>query len=144
MTAPSKPNKLNATLVTQTSVNLRWSGVIGATSYNYSFNGSSVTPATESLSGQTAKFTGLTAGTAYSIIVSSVNSGGSTASSILYVTTTPSTPTKSTTHGHENNVSVVDETKKDENSLENSFLSVSLMISSTLGNFSFNSFTTST
>jgi hypothetical protein len=41
----------------------------------------------------------------------------------LQADSTPSTPTKSTTNGHENNVSVVDETKKDENSLENSLVS---------------------
>jgi sugar lactone lactonase YvrE len=92
-TSPTKPTGLAASLITQTSLTLTWSGVIGAQSYTYSFNGSTVTPATQSLSGQTATFTGLTAGTAYSIIVNSVNSGGSTASNPLSVTTTPSTPT---------------------------------------------------
>lgn len=43
----------------------------------------------------------------------------------LQADSTPSTPTKTTTNGHENNVvSVVDETKKDENSIENSLSSI--------------------
>jgi hypothetical protein len=81
--------------VTGTTVSLSWTGGNNATSYTYTLNGTSATPTNNNVSGKSATFTGLSASTAYAIIVTAVNSGGNAASSSVSTTTSapPAAPT---------------------------------------------------
>ena len=87
------PTGLSSSSITTTGFTVSWSGAVGATSYTYTFGGVPATPSSSDVSGKTATFSGLTAGTAYAVIVTAVNSGGSTSSSSFIVTTRPSAPT---------------------------------------------------
>jgi len=93
---PQAPIGITGSSITQTGFTLNWSGGAAATSYTYTFNGSPVTPISSSVSNKTATFTGLTAGTPYAIIITSVNSFGSTPSSSTNIPTVPSQPTSLT------------------------------------------------
>jgi hypothetical protein len=89
-TLPPKPTSLSLSNVSLTGFTVNWSGTSGITSFTYSLNGVNTVPA--SSTSTSASFTGLSSGTAYVIIVNSVNSGGSTASDSLTGSTLPSQP----------------------------------------------------
>lgn len=78
--------------ISQTGFTLNWSGGAAATSYTFTFNGSAATPISSSVSNKTATFAGLTAGTTYAIIITSVNAFGTTPSSSTSIPTVPSQP----------------------------------------------------
>ena len=90
LTTPGQPTSLNATNVTSAGFTVNWSGASGATSYTYTIDGTTKVPT--SSTSTSATFTGLLAGTSYAIIVTGINTGGSTASSSLSVLTLPSVP----------------------------------------------------
>ena len=96
--APQAATSLVASSITATSFTLGWNGGSGATSYTYTLGGVSKTPTTDnsSSSSPSVVFTGLVASTAYAVIVIATNSGGSTNSSPLTVTTTEAAPTAPT------------------------------------------------
>ena len=85
---PTQPTFNTTTSITSTAFTVNWSGGSGATSYTYTLNGSAATPSSSIT--QSATFTSLTANTAYNVIVTAVNNGGSTSSSSLSVSTYPS------------------------------------------------------
>lgn len=66
------PSTLYATLITETSVKLEYSSVVGATSYNISTSPATTLATTSDLS---YLFVGLTPGTEYTFYVAAVNSG---------------------------------------------------------------------
>lgn len=71
-----------------------WTGGIRATSYTYTLNGSAATPSTDnSLTSNSVTFTGLTASTPYTLIVTAVNSTSTTSSLSTTVTTLIPPPT---------------------------------------------------
>ena len=81
-------------LINTTSFVATWTGGINATSYTYTLNTVTVTPTVE---GKTATFTGLSPATAYSLIITGVNSVYSTSTSSTSVSATtlilpPTTP----------------------------------------------------
>ena len=88
---PLRPSNLLISALTQTSFTVGWSGA-GATSYTYTLNGSDATPSTEG--DNSATFTGLTAGTAYAVIVTAINATDSQASQPKGTTTLPNPPTQ--------------------------------------------------
>jgi hypothetical protein len=80
--------------INTTSFVATWTGGINATSYTYTLNTVTVTPTVE---GKTATFTGLSAATAYSLVITAVNSVYSTSTSSTSVSATtlilpPTTP----------------------------------------------------
>jgi hypothetical protein len=85
---PTQPTFNPSTSITSTGFTVNWSGGTGATSYTYTLNGSAATPSSSTAS--SATFTSLAANTAYSVIVTAVNTGGNTSSSSLSVSTYPS------------------------------------------------------
>jgi len=88
---PTQPS-LTSSAITDTSFTVSWTGGVGATSYTYKINDNSVTPSTDNgLASQSAIFTGLQSDTAYLVVVSASNEGGTTASSSLPVTTLKTT-----------------------------------------------------
>jgi hypothetical protein len=89
-TPPTAPS-VSTTSITYSSVEVSWTGGLRATSYSYTLNGSVVTPSSET--GSSATFIGLSAATAYTVIVTAVNNGGETASEPLDVTTFRTPPT---------------------------------------------------
>jgi len=93
---PAAPTSIMGSSITQTGFSLTWSGGTGATSYTFSLNGSAATPISSSVSNKTATFSGLTAGTTYAIIITAVNSFGSTPSSSTSIPTLPSNITNLT------------------------------------------------
>ena len=76
------------TSITSSAFTVNWTGGTGATSYTYTINGTAATPFSSTAT--SARFTGLAAGTTYSVIVTAVNDGGNTSSSPLSVTTSVS------------------------------------------------------
>ena len=71
-----------------------WTGGLRATSYTYTLNGSAATPSTDNgVSSNSITFTGLTASTAYTLIVTAVNSTSTTSSLSTTVTTLIPPPT---------------------------------------------------
>ena len=98
---PTQP-VLNVTNVTTTTAQINWSGAVGATSYSYSLNGSSIVPTVDS--GLVSKFivlTALSSQTTYSVVVTATNSLGSTASAPLTITTTGPPPTAMVLSSHD-------------------------------------------
>jgi hypothetical protein len=92
-TSPPTPPILTSTQL-QTTITLNWTGAVGATSYSYKLNGNSVTPSTDNgVSNKSATFSGLTASTSYTLLVTAINLNGSTISQPLTVTTLPQAPT---------------------------------------------------
>ena len=80
--------------ITYESFAVSWTGGVRATSYIYTLNGSPVTPfADNGLTTQVALFSGLSAATNYTVVVTAVNNGGSTSSEALAVTTFNTPPT---------------------------------------------------
>lgn len=92
---PSPPTTpvVSVSTVTASSFTANWTGGAGATSYTYTLNGVAATPSTSGVG--TATFTGLIPLTNYYLIVTAVNSGVST-SSVAVVITTLSTPAPAT------------------------------------------------
>ena len=80
LTTPSQPVNLSYSTITATSFTVSWSGGNGATSYTYTLNGITTLPSSNNVAGKTASFTGLSGGTAYTVVVTAVNASGSTAS----------------------------------------------------------------
>ena len=78
--------------VASTSFVASWTGGLYATSYTYKLNTVTVTPSTDSVSGKTATFTGLSASTTYNLVVTATNTSGSAASTSVAVTTTVPPP----------------------------------------------------
>ena len=92
---PSQPTSLTVVSRTQTTAVVSWSGGAGATSYTYKLNGSPATPSTDNgVASQGATFSGLSANTSYDIIVTAVNNGGSSSSSVTNVTTLVNIPSQ--------------------------------------------------
>ncbi len=93
VTSPTAPYDI---VVSNTSINaftVSWSGGLTATSYTYTLNGSLVTPSIDNgVASKTARFTGLTAGTSYTLSIGAVNVAGSTAGNVSIITA-PSAPT---------------------------------------------------
>ena len=87
---PLRPSSLTVSSITTTAFNVSWQGATGATSYTFTLNGS---PATPSVEGKSATFTGLTADTDYSIVVTAVNDTESQASSPKNTRTLMNPPT---------------------------------------------------
>jgi hypothetical protein len=88
---PLKPYGLTLSSVTKTSFIVSWSGATGATSYTFTMNGTPVTPTQVN---KTATFTGLTANTGYTLVITAVNDTESQASAPKSVTTLPNAPVK--------------------------------------------------
>ena len=83
-TLPTAPNTFTTSAVNSTGFTVNWIGGLGATSYTYTLNGSSVTPSVDNgVASRSATFTGLTEGTSYTISVTAVNSSGSTPGKIV-------------------------------------------------------------
>ena len=86
MTSPVAPSNLSYT-ATDTSISLSWDAGTGASSYSYTLNGSEVTPSTDNgISSNSVVFSGLVTVTSYTIVVTAINSGGSSSSLITIVT----------------------------------------------------------
>ena len=92
-TAPSSPVSLTFSGIGSTVFTISWSGGNGATSYTYTLNGTPTTPSIDNgVASKTASFIGLSAGATYIVIVTAVNSSGSTSSSNSSVTMAPLQP----------------------------------------------------
>jgi hypothetical protein len=91
--APTAPNDVTFSQVTSSSLVVGWVGDVGATSYTYTFNGSSLQCYSDDISNKYAIFRGLTGATLYSVVVTAVNAGGSASSSAFNITTaSPTVP----------------------------------------------------
>ena len=96
-TAPTPPTSVTATAVSETQINLSWSGAndnVGVTGYRIFRNGGATPIATVGASPTTYSNTGLSAGTTYSYTVKAVDAAGnlSAASSTATATTLDTTP----------------------------------------------------
>ena len=90
---PTALANLTTNTVTGGSFGASWTGGFGATSYTYTLNGSSATPSMDKgLTGQTVVFTGLTASTPYTLVVTAVNANGQPSASISVTTLSPPPP----------------------------------------------------
>jgi hypothetical protein len=91
-TLPNPPTSLSLTAssITHQSFVGSWTGGVGATSYTYTLNGTTVMP---SQSANSATFNGLVGTTSYTLVVTAINSGGQTVSSPLVITTLATPPT---------------------------------------------------
>ena len=92
---PTAITDVSAVSITQTGIDLVWSGGDGAESYSYVLNGSLVTAYGDN--GTTAKgagFSDLTPNTSYTIVVIAINSGGQANSLPFTVTTLMIPPTE--------------------------------------------------
>jgi hypothetical protein len=89
-TAPTAP-VISSSAITSTSFVISWSLDTNVTSYTYTLDGGAATPASSTTT--SATFTGRTANTAYNVIVTANNNGGSTASNTLAVRTIIDPPT---------------------------------------------------
>ena len=88
--APTAPTGLTFTNITSAGFTVSWTGGIGASSYTFSIG----VPTTDnSLTSNSAIFTGLSPGTLYNVVISAINSGGTTVSSSSPVTTLVGGPT---------------------------------------------------
>ena len=90
---PTTPSGLTLSSITDTSFVASWTGGDPATSYTYTIDGVAATPASDDIINDTATFTGLTANTNYTLIVTAVGSTGPTSSVPISVTTAPPRPT---------------------------------------------------
>jgi hypothetical protein len=94
VTTPTALTSLASNSVTSSGFTVTWSGGSGATSYTYTLDGAPVTPSTNNgVSSRFATFTGLTPSSTYAVVVTAVNSAGSTPSTSFNVTTSASSPT---------------------------------------------------
>ena len=87
---PYQPTSITFTSVTSNGFTVNWTGGIAATSYTYSINGMPAVPTDSTSISSTsvyAKFSNLEENTLYTVIVTAVNSKGSTSSSPFTVTT---------------------------------------------------------
>jgi hypothetical protein len=94
-TAPPQP-VLSTTTVNTTNFQVNWTSPGGstATSYTYSLNGAAATPTVDNgLMSQFIVFASLTPNTVYTVMVTAVNSYGSTDSAPLVITTSALPPT---------------------------------------------------
>jgi len=95
--APVVPTKATTPITSTTSkgFTVNWNTVSGATSYNYSINtgGTSAQGANQTTTSTTAAFTGLTAGTSYTVRVYSVGTGGQSSTYVEYIQSTLAGPT---------------------------------------------------
>jgi hypothetical protein len=88
---PTQPVITVFTEVTQDGFTVNWTGGVGATSYSYTLNGTTATPAESSA--QSARFDSLFSAETYEVIVTALNSSGSAASVSQIVITDPPTIT---------------------------------------------------
>ena len=80
--------------VTQTEINLSWSGGDGVESYSYTLNGVQEYPyIDDGLFSKYIAFYGLVDNTSYTIVITAINNGGSTSSSSYTVSTLMNPPT---------------------------------------------------
>lgn len=88
--APTALTGLTFTNITSAGFTLSWTGGIGASSYTFSIG----VPTTDnSLTSNSAIFTGLSPGTLYNVVINAINSGGTTVSGSSPVTTLVGGPT---------------------------------------------------
>ena len=78
LTSPEPPVILQATNILSNGFVVNWSGASGATSYTYTLDGVTAVPV--SSTSTSARFTDLSAGTSYALIVTAKNSSGDTPS----------------------------------------------------------------
>jgi len=90
ITSPSPASSFTLISVYAYGFTVRWSGAQGADYFTYTLNGIAAVPTSYTLN--SATFSGLQPVTPYSLIVTSINQGGSTASSAFAITTTPTPP----------------------------------------------------
>ena len=89
-TLPNAPVKPIVSVSSQTykSFTASWTGGAGAASYTYTLNGSAATPSTDnSLTSKTVVFTGLSASTNYTVVITAINAGGQTVADAVTATT---------------------------------------------------------
>ena len=92
--APPTTLVISVSSVTNTSFVANWTGAVGATSYTYMLNGNAAVPSVNNgLSSKSITFTGLTASTQYTFVVTATNSTNSTSSVETTVTTLIPPPT---------------------------------------------------
>ena len=97
ISVPTKPSNPTASPITPFGFTVGWTGGVGATSYSYKLNGTSVTPSTDNgLTSQTARFQDLLPSTTYILLITATNSTGSVTSDpytiITQANTNPPTP----------------------------------------------------
>lgn len=91
---PSNPYNLWQTNSSATGFTINWLGGFGATSYTYTINGNSVTPAVNNgVEQSSAVITGLTIGNVYSVVVRATNAAGNADSISTNFYTIPTIPT---------------------------------------------------
>ena len=97
--APSAPTGLSTSGITQTAITLSWTKSTGATAYKVQVDSGTVTTLGDVA---TYEFTGLSAGTSYTLKVIAFNSGGDSTAATVSASTlpnAPSAPTGLTTSG---------------------------------------------
>ena len=92
ITPPTKP-VVSVGSIRDTSFIATWTGGLRASSYSYTLNGLAVTPSTDNGLSGSATFTGLTASTAYALVVTAINSTNTNSSVTTNVTTLIPPPT---------------------------------------------------
>ena len=95
--APNAPTGLTTSGITQSAITLSWTKSTGATSYEV--NGGALTGWTALSDVATYQFTGLTAGTQYTLQVRAKNTGGTSAAASATARTIPVAPTGLQTSG---------------------------------------------
>ncbi len=94
--APSAPTSLTTSGISQTGITLAWTKATGATAYKVRKGTDSWTTLGDVA---TYNFTGLSAGTSYSLQVLASNAGGDSAAASIDASTLPAVPTGLTTSG---------------------------------------------
>ena len=89
--APAAPTGLTTSGITHNSITLGWTKSTGATTYEV--NGGALSGWTDAGDVATYTFTGLSAGTSYSLQVRAKNTGGETAAPAVSAVTVPAAPT---------------------------------------------------
>jgi hypothetical protein len=89
--APGAAGMVTFSETTQTSTKASWSGGNGATSFSYTLNQEPAIPTSEGLG--TATFDGLSGGTSYTLVITSINESGSTDSTGVVFITSPTPAT---------------------------------------------------
>ncbi len=95
MTLPVAPTLSPTYTATDTSITVTWTKSTGATAYKVQVDGGAVSALGDV---STHEFTGLSAGTSYTLKVSASNAGGDSAAATLSATTRPVAPTLSQTY----------------------------------------------